>query len=178
MFNDIHSNFILKKIFHNLDKKDYCQIIRYNKNLQKKLNITIKDYNLLYKIYSKIELEIIPTSGKIQTDEIIKRNYKESFYHITYNYENNKSIKKKRNLKSIHIIIDTEFETLNGLFKDCVGIYKFKFLKYKRIDVTDMSEMFSGCFNMVDVDLSKIKAFSVLDMNNMFKGCKSLEKLD
>ena len=102
LFNDIHSNFILKKIFHNLDKKDYCQIIRYNKNLQKKLNITIKDYNLLYKIYSKIELEIIPTSGKIQTDEIIKSNYNESFYHITYNYENNKS--KKIKINNVNII--------------------------------------------------------------------------
>ena len=34
IFNDIHSNYILKIIFHYLDKKTYCQIIRNNKTLQ------------------------------------------------------------------------------------------------------------------------------------------------
>ena len=178
IFNDIHSNYILKIIFHYLDKKTYCQIIRYNKNLQSKLNISIIDYKLLYKEYSKIELEIIPTQKFFSIDDIIKMNHNKDFYHINYNYESDKKNKKKRFLKSIKIVIDTEFESLKGLFKDCHGIYKFKLLKYKRIDVTDMSEMFSGCYNMVEVNLPNIKVFNVIDLSYMFAGCKSLEKLD
>ena len=179
VFNDVRSNFILKKIFHDLDKRIYCQIIRYNKNLQKKINIELEDYHQLYKIYSKIELEIIPTSPFINKEEIIKMNNDRSFYHIHYIYDKNQKSKKKREpLTRIKIVIDTEFESLKGLFKDCTGIYKFNLLKYKRIDVTDMSEMFSGCFNMVEINLPNIKVFNVTDMSSMFAGCKALEKLD
>jgi len=92
IFNDVRSKVILKKIFHNLDKRIYCQIIRYNKNLQKKINIKLEDYHQLYKIYSKIELEIIPTSQFRLTEEIIKMNNNKSFYHIHYIYDKNKKV--------------------------------------------------------------------------------------
>ena len=40
----IRSKYILKQIFNNLNKKNILNILKYNKNLRKKLNITGKDY--------------------------------------------------------------------------------------------------------------------------------------
>ena len=52
---NIKSNYILKQIFNNLQKKILLNFIRYNKILQKRLNKDINDYKIEY---SKIELEI------------------------------------------------------------------------------------------------------------------------
>ena len=41
---NIKSNYILKKIFFNLTKKKYLEIIKYNKKSQNILNITINNY--------------------------------------------------------------------------------------------------------------------------------------
>ena len=56
-FRDVKSNFILKKIFGNLKKKRFLNIIRYNKEIQKRLDVNINDFK---NECSKIELEIIP----------------------------------------------------------------------------------------------------------------------
>ena len=56
LFSKIKSNFILKQIFNDLDKKVSLEIIRYNKRIKKRLN---KDINN-YKKYLQIIIEIIP----------------------------------------------------------------------------------------------------------------------
>ena len=59
-FKIIKSKYILQKIFLNLQKRNTLEIIRYNKKIKHKLNITINDYK-------KIEIEIISvknSSGK------------------------------------------------------------------------------------------------------------------
>ena len=72
---NIKSDFILKQIFENLQKNKLLNIIRYNKNLQKKLNKNIDDYK---EEYSKIEIEIIMDGF----GDFINFREDESYYHI------------------------------------------------------------------------------------------------
>ncbi len=53
----IISKYNLKQIFDNLKENKLLEIIRYNKNIQNKLNKKLKDF---IKEYSKIVIEIIP----------------------------------------------------------------------------------------------------------------------
>ena len=41
---EIKSKIILKKIFKNIENKIWLKTIKYNKNLQNKLDISIEDY--------------------------------------------------------------------------------------------------------------------------------------
>ena len=58
----IKSRYILSKIYDIMSKKKKLEIVRYNKKIQNRLNLNIKDY----KEYSEtlIEIEIIPAKGK------------------------------------------------------------------------------------------------------------------
>ena len=57
-FNNIKSNFILKRIFGILKKHKELEIILYNISLQKKLNLNIDDYKEYSQLYSSIEIEL------------------------------------------------------------------------------------------------------------------------
>ena len=57
---NIKSRYILSKIYNNMTKKKKLQIVKYNKRIQNRLSLDIKDY----KEYCEIEIEIIPTKGK------------------------------------------------------------------------------------------------------------------
>ena len=56
LLDDIRSKYILKKIFENIQKKKSLNIIKYNKNIQERLEIGIDDYEK----YGIVEIEIIP----------------------------------------------------------------------------------------------------------------------
>ena len=55
---------ILKKIVNNIKKGKFYDIIRYNKNFQKRLSLSFKDFKEYSEIYSSIEIEIIPVDNK------------------------------------------------------------------------------------------------------------------
>ena len=103
---NIISKYILKLIFEQLQKNKLLRIIRYNKKLQKILNIDINNYK---REYCKIEIEIIPienTYGKF-----INIPYKDEEYYHIYFVNSNKDVKgnyleKNEKVKKIKIIID------------------------------------------------------------------------
>ena len=64
VLKDVKSNYILKKIFYNLTKGKFLNIIKYNKELKKRLNININDFKEYSEIFSTIEIEIIPIKNK------------------------------------------------------------------------------------------------------------------
>ena len=53
--NQIKSKYILEHIMKHTEKMKFLEVIRYNKSLQNKLNITLNDYKEL----ALIELEIL-----------------------------------------------------------------------------------------------------------------------
>ena len=110
-FNNIKSKYILKRIFEYLQQKNLLEIIKYNKELQKELNIDINDYK------TQIEIEIIPLENKFNT--FINFYYDINFYHIYFN-DNKEEIKrnyynKGDKVEKIKIILDYEIKSFYEL---------------------------------------------------------------
>ena len=60
LFSQIKSVFILKKLYDIIETKK-LSIVKYNKNIQNRINVNIKNYK---EIYSTIEIEIILIKNK------------------------------------------------------------------------------------------------------------------
>ena len=89
---DLKSKYVLDKLFRNLTIDKKLLIIRYNKKLQKRLDISVSDF----KDNLKIEIEIIPSPDRIDKTEdkfINIDKEKECFYHVYLN-DNTKEIIK------------------------------------------------------------------------------------
>ena len=83
---NIKSRYILSKIYDIMPKKKKLEIVKYNKRIQNRLNLSIKDY----KEYCEIEIEIIPIKDKYGKFIYIKEKDK-LYYHIYFN-DNKKEI--------------------------------------------------------------------------------------
>ena len=60
IIENIKSSYILSKIYDNIPKIKKLLIVKYNKRLQNRLNLSVEDY----KEYCEIEIEIIPAINK------------------------------------------------------------------------------------------------------------------
>ena len=61
--DQIKSVFILKKLYDIIETKK-LSIVKYNKNIQNRINVNIKNYKEYLEIYSTIEIEIILIKNK------------------------------------------------------------------------------------------------------------------
>ena len=106
IIENIKSRYILSKIYNNMTIKKKLKIVKYNKRIQNRLNLDVKDY----KEYCEIEIEIIPAKERYGTFVNVIHGF-ESFYHIYFN-DNKEEIKNKYNISfidkitKIKIIID------------------------------------------------------------------------
>ena len=66
ILNKIRNKYILKNILFNLDPKIYLSLIKYNKAIQKRIDININDY----KEYLQIDIEI-----EINQSKSCKKNF-------------------------------------------------------------------------------------------------------
>ena len=113
------------KIFDNLSKNKFMNIIRYSKKYQKLVNKKLKDYK---NEYFKIEIEIIPKENIYGNFiniaiKITKENV--NFFFNNNNEEIKRSfITKNDNITKIKIIIRHKINSLNYFFKDCKCIKK------------------------------------------------------
>ena len=74
-----------------MTERKYLDTIRYNKSIQKRINININHYKTYSEKYSSIELDMIPMKGKyIKFININEEDKK--YFHIYFNDN-----KKKRN---------------------------------------------------------------------------------
>ena len=173
----IRSKYIVKQIFDNLKVNKLLEIIRYNKNIQNKLNKNVKDYE---KEYSKIEIEIIPEKNQYGKFIRIPPKYK-PYYHIYFNYDKEetkrKILNKDVNIFKIKVILDYKIKSLCDLFSKCKCIQKIIFTKFKRKDIIDMSNMFYECKTLETLDISNFYTDNVKNMSHMFYKCSSLTEL-
>ena len=136
IFKKLRSKYILQTLFNKLEKNKIFEIIRYNKNLQKRLNITIIDYK---DFSEQIEIEIITVKCKYDIFINIKEEDKK-YYHIYFN-NNKKDIKRNylnedENIEKINIIIDNQITSFEKLFFYCTCIESICFKKfYSSMDV-------------------------------------------
>ena len=156
--------------------KKKLEIVKYNKKIQNRLNLDVKDY----KEYG--EIEIIPIKSKHGKFINIDKN-NELHYHIYFN-DNKEEIKNKYKIDEedkvtkIKIIIDHQIKSFNELFYDCYCIESINFKRFIGNNITDMSWMFSGCSSLKELNLNHIKTNNVTNMSWMFWGCSSLKELN
>ena len=149
ILESLKSDYFLQKLFNNLLKKKSLDIIKYNKNMKDRLNISIKDYKEYCNTFTPIEIEIIPCKDKY--GRIININEdKASYYHIYFN-DNKEKIKnkyyidEKDKVTKIRIIIDYQIKSFKNLFKYCKCIEYINCIKFNRNNITNMSSMFNEC---------------------------------
>ena len=121
--NYLKSDYFIQKFFEYIHKRKSLEIIRYNKNIQKRIYININDYKENSEKYSSIEIEIKPMKNKYGEFINIKKE-DEEYYHIYYNDNKEKEIKRtyfneNDKISKINIIIDYQVTSFTGLFKNC-----------------------------------------------------------
>ena len=174
----IRSKYILKAIFDNLKQNKFLEMIRYNKEIRSKLDISINDF----KECLQIEIEIIPILNKNTNFIYISNKNNKGYYHI-YLDNNQKEIKRvnikaKDNAKKITVKIDYEIKFLSELFKDCKNIEKINVIKWNRKDINDLNSLCYNCKSLKEVNFSNINTNNVINMSRMFYKCSSLEELN
>ena len=183
ILQSIKSNYFLEKIYDSILREKSLDIVRWNKKLQGRLNLRLKDYKEFSEIYSSIEIEIIPCNNQYDRPFInIKENEKE-FYHIFFNnnkeeIKNKYTIRRKDKATKITIVIDYQIKSFANLFENCECIQSINFKKFHRINIENMEYVFNGCQLLEEINLLNFKTNSVSNMNNMFNGCKSLKELN
>jgi len=182
LFEKLKCEYILKYIFEHLREKKNLKLIQHNKELQEKLEISLNEYK---KYKNRIEIVITPIPLQELKEEkniFININEKKSFYHIYFNNGRNEAkrnyITKEDKIIKIRVLLECGIKSLEGLFKDCKCIKSINFIKYKRSDITNMSQMFFGCTNLLFLDISKFITYRVTNMSQMFFDCRKLIELD
>ena len=178
----LRSDYIIRKIFEFIPRKKSLGIIKYNKSIQKRIDININHYKVYSEQYSSIELEIIPMKDKYGKLLNIGEEDKK-YYHIYFNdnKENeiiNNFINENHNISKINIIIDYPVKSFDGLFIFCNCIESIYFKKFYRNNVTNMSGMFKECTSLKELNLNNFNTNNVTDMSGMFSGCSSLKELN
>jgi len=181
LLESIKSKYIIQKTLDNLQRNKSLDIIKYNKNLQNRMDISINNYKDYLEIYSLIKLEIKPVDNKHGKFININKG-DEKYYHIYFNdikeeLERNE-IYNGEQIETIRIIIDYQVKSFEKLFFDCKCVESIHFKKFYRNNITNMSNMFSGCSLLKELNLSKFNTNNVTDMNHMFSWCSSLKELD
>ena len=182
LLNNIKSNYFLKKLFQNLTQKKLLKIIKYNKNLQKLLDIGLSDFRIYYE---EIEIEIILLNEQKNEKKVKFINLPKEFESHYRVYFNNDKDDKKRNyltkddkVEKIKIVLDNEIKSFQGLFKECEKLEKITFAKFNRKDIINMSFMFCGCLLLKEINFKNFITDNVINMNYMFAGCTSLTILN
>ena len=198
MLNEIKSKYMLEYLFTYIKKDLLYKIVKYNKKLQTKINLSLKDY----KMFSKIMIELHMSKYIFDTELFInfEQQYR-PYYHIYFNdkkveenfpinlnMSNFESLKyfirskitnkkkeiiqgyffKKNNVKTIKIVIDDKVKSLKGLFKNCRCYKEINFINFNRKNIEDMSEMFYGCTSLIKFNLTNFRSDNVTNMSDMF----------
>ena len=134
IIESIKSRYILSKIYNNMTKKKKLQIVKYNKKIQNRINLSVNDYKEYSETFTPINIEIIPTKNKYGKFIDIDKNDR-LFYHIYFN-DNKEEIKNKYRIKEedkvakIKIIIDYQVKSFKKLFYECFCIESVYFKKF------------------------------------------------
>ena len=173
---EIKSKFVIKKITKNLAQKRLLQLMKYNKKIQEKLDISINDY----REYNQIEFKLYP-NDKIGNIFLNSINMDKNNIHIYINHdkiENGSIIEHNDIIKKIKLVIDPEIKSLSSLFNGFDNIDYIECIKFNRKDIIDMSKMFYGCKNLMTINIEKFKTDNVTNMSYMFHKCLSLFIID
>ena len=97
IIENLKSDYFLQKLYDNMTKEKKLEIVRYNKRMQYRLNLNIKDYKEYSETFTPIVIELVPSKDKYGRFININENDK-PFYHIYFN-DNEEEIKNKYEIK-------------------------------------------------------------------------------
>ena len=167
-YKNIKSEYIFKNILEFLGERKLLKIIKYNKNIQKILNIREK----YYKEFCQIEIEVIPS--KYEEGKFINIFNKEEkpYFHIYFN-DNNKEVKrnyltKNDKINKIKIIIDYQVKSITELFDKCKCIKSINFKKFNRNDFKSFFSIFHDCSLLKEINMSRVNTDNIEDMSFLF----------
>ena len=176
---NIKSKYILKLIFDHFEQKKVFKLINYNKGIQNRMEIGLKDYK--FEFMYTIKIEIYPKNN-CASGTFIKYITDVDKYHIYFGEETKERkvnfFSLENRARKVKIILKFKDTSLKGLFKGCKCIEKINFIKFDRTDIIDMSYMFFECSSLKEVNLSNLKTDNVKDMSFMFYQCNSLTELN
>ena len=178
---NLKSDYFLQKIYDYLQTKKSLEIFRYNKNLQKRLNISIKNYKEYSEIYSSIEIELIPIKngdGKFINIPKNEKDYFHIYFHESKEETKDNEINGENKVSKINIIIDYQVKSFKDLFNNCKCIELISFKKFYRNNIANMEGIFCGCSSLKQLNISNFNTNNVTNMSNMFWGCSSLIELN
>ena len=178
---NIKSDYFIQKFFGFMHERKTLEMIKCNKNIQKRINININNYIEFSEKYSSIELEIIPMKNNYgQFINIEEQNKK--YYHIYFNDDNEEikstSINDNDKVSKINIIIEYQVKLFSFLFFNCKCIESIHFKKFFRNNITNMIGMFYKCISLKELNLNNFNTINVTDMSGMFCECSSLKELN
>ena len=119
---NLQSDYFLEKIFEYINKNKSLEIIKPNKRLQKRLNLSIKDYKEYSQLYTPIEMELKMADNRYVKFINIPPKEKE-YYHIYFDNSteeiNRNDLNPKDKVNIIKIKIDHQVISFGGLFSEC-----------------------------------------------------------
>ena len=164
---------VLNRIYDNVFWYKLFKIIKYNKKLNKYLDL---DNNL-----SPIIIEVIPYEDR---EGIFINIFKEEekFIHVYFDDDPNEYktnyLDKNHHIKKIKIIIDPSMKECTYLFYKCLVIKSITFIQFKRHNIYYMNYMFARCYNLQNIEFNEFNTDVVLSMKLMFYKCYNLKILD
>ena len=172
----LRSDYFLRKIYDYIIKNKSLELVKNNKKIQNRLNISLKDYKEYSELFTPIEIEIIPKKDYFGQFVNINNENEKFFYHIYFNdnkeeAKNKYKINKEDKVEKIKIIIDYQIKSFEKLFNDCECIESIDFKKFYRNNINNMSCMFSGCSSLKELNLNNFNTNNVTYMSKMFTGC-------
>ena len=182
MLEKIRSKYILELIIKNhLDKKIYLQLVKYNKNLQEKLKIKLKDYKYCSE---KVIIDLYPKNELIKDQQYNFININDNerrYFHIFFDEnkkeENRCYITGNDKINKIRVIIESKIKSFSGLFIYCNCLEKINFIRCNN-NIENLYNTFCSCESLIDLNVSKLKTDKVKNMRGMFQGCSSLKELN
>ena len=159
LLSNIKSPNVLKNIlFSYCIKFKSLNLLKKNKMLQTRINLSIKDYKEYSEYLSRIEIEIIPIKNSIGSFINIMSQVDEPYFHIYFNNSQTELQRYFFNKKDrvIKIIIEHQVKSFYGLFQNCQSIESIVFKKFYRKDTINMSNMFYKCQS-----LKKLETFAI-----------------
>ena len=160
----LKSIYFLKYLFSYVTEKKKLELLKYNKNIQKQIELSIIDYKKYSGEKTQIQLEIILLHEKTKFINI-KNNEQKYCY-------------TDANSNRIKIVLDYQVQTFEGLFSGCDHIKSIKFIKFYRTNITSMENMFNGCSSLKKISFLNFKTENVKKMNCMFHCCSKLQKIN
>ena len=88
---NLKSDFFIQKFFGYMPKRKSLETIRYNKIIQKRIDININHYKAYSETKTSIELDIIPMKGYGKFININEED--EKYFHIYFNDNKKKKFK-------------------------------------------------------------------------------------